>query len=377
MGAKRSSSAAALFSAALVLASAAITHEASAQAAAQEGAQAAAPGGAPAPAQPDTNASEASETAAGASAADVQTGPSLGWGTARTGERKRWSVSGEAQLRMLLVSDSDPANDRSLSYRLQGGYELLDWLTVLARVGLDQRFVAEEGESGLGVQDSLLAALVGQSVSLESLGWSRTLSLRHRLGLYLPTSRESREQDLYAATEWLTQARIEPLARLACGLRGVLQYRFHEYAEQAGPGGRTLPRFVVEGLAFVEYSPIVSPSLGTLTVGADVYGYESVDYPARGQGSLDGVTLPDGVELDPDATSGDSASETYAAPHYGYDLYVNYVPRIALSPSSSVDNFALTASLSQGGNVLRNGEPRVFFFNRDETVLAFKIAARY
>lgn len=333
---------------------------------------------APAPAQPDTSASEASETAAGASAADVQTGPSLGWGTARVGERKRWSVSGEAQLRMLLVSDDDPANERSLSYRLQAGYELLDWLTLLARGGVDQRFVAEEGESGLGLQDTLLAALAGQTVSLAPLGWERTISLRHRLGVYLPTSRESRRQDLYAAPEWLTQARLEPVARVACGLRGVLQYRFHEYAEQAGPGGRTLPRLVVEALAFVEYSPLVSRTLGALTLGADAYGYESVDYPARAQGSFDGVTLPAGVELDPDATSGAQASDVYAAPHYGYDLYVNYVPPIALGRSDArVDNFAFTASLSQGGNVLRNGEPRIFFFNRDETVLAFKIAARY
>jgi hypothetical protein len=328
------------------------------------------------PEAPDTNARDASETAAGAGAADVQTGPSLGWGTARAGARKRWSVSGEAQLRMLLVSDSDPENDRSLSYRLQGGYELLDWLTLLARAGVDQGFVAEEGESGLGLQDTLLAALAGQTLSLTPLGWDRTLSLRHRLGLYLPTSRESRRQDLYAAPEWLTQARLELVPRVACGLRGVLQYRFHEYAEQSGPGGRTLPRFVVEGLVFIEYSPLVSASLGTLTLGADAYGYESVDYPARPQGSFDDVTLPDGVEVDPEATSGAQASDVYAAPHYGYDLYVNYVPPLALG-GDGANNFALTASLSQGGNVLRNGEPRVFFFNRDETVLAFKIAARY
>lgn len=346
----------------------------------------------PAPAPTDTSASEAaapistsastsasasvSDTAAGASAADVQTGPSLGWGTARVGERKRWSVSGEAQLRMLLVSDADPENDRSMSYRAQGGYELLDWLTVLARAGVEQRFVAEEGESGFGLQDTLLAALASQTVALAPIGWERTLSLRHRLGLYLPTSRESRRQDLYAAGEWLTQARIEPIARLACGLRGVLQYRFHEYAEQAGPGGRTLPRFVAEALAFVEYSPLVSASLGTLTLGADAYGYESVDYPARPQGSFDDVTLPDGVVVDPEATSGAQASDVYAAPNYGYDLYVNYVPPLALG-GDGANNFALTASLSQGGNVLRNGEPRIFFFNRDETVLAFKIAARY
>ncbi len=115
-----------------------------------------------------------------------------------------------------------------------------------------------------------------------------------------------------------------------------------------------------------------------MTLGADAYAYESVDYPARDQGSFSAVTLPDGVEVDPAATSGAQASDVYAAPHYGYDLYVNYVPRLALGDEgASVDNFAFAASLSQGGNVLKNGEPRVFFFNRDETVLAFKIAARY
>jgi hypothetical protein len=361
-----------VFSATLPAAALVLARAASAQAPPAE------PGRADAREAATTSSTSASEVAAGASAADVQTGPSLGWGTAHAGERKRWSVSGEAQLRMLLVSDADPGNDRSMSYRVQGGYELLDWLTVLARAGVDQSFVAEEGESGLGLQDTLLAALAAQTVSLAPLGMDRSVSLRHRLGLYLPTSRESRRQDLYAAGEWLTQARLEPITRLACGVRGVLQYRLHEYAEQAGPGGRTLPRFVVEGLVFLEYSPLVSASLGTLTLGADTYAYESVDYPARPQGSFVDITLPDGVEVDPTATSGAQASDVYAAPHYGYDLYVNYVPPLALgTDAASGGNFALTASLSQGGNVLRNGEPRVFFFNRDETVLAFKIAARY
>ena len=289
--------------------------------------------------------------------------------TARVSEDKSWYVSGEVAFRMLAVVDKDPANDRSMSYRLQGGYSPLDWLTVFGRIGVDQKFVSVDGESGVRMQDTLLGAYATHSVSLAGLGWDRKITFLHRLGFYLPTSYQSHLEDLYTAPEWLTQARLRLVDTLYFGLTGILQYRFHKYAEHAGLDAGTLPRFVAAGLAFLEYSPLTSTTYGTLTLGGDFYGYETVDYPALKQDSIDQLDLPQGVKLDPQDTQGAQASNVYLDPQYGYDLYITYVPPI--------QNFAFTVSLEQGANVIRGGEPRIFFFHRDETTLAFTLTGRY
>jgi hypothetical protein len=284
---------------------------------------------------------------------------------------KDWYVQGEVRFSMLAVTDETPSNDRAMWYRLQGGYKPLDWLTVFGRFGLDQKFVRYDGESGVRMQDTLLGALATHSVSLADIGWDTKLSFAHRVGFYLPTSFDSQLQDLYVAPEYYGQAKLQLYDQLYFGLTGILQYRFHKYAEQAGPSGGTLPRFVAAGLAFLEYSPLASKTFGTVTVGGDFYGYEVVDYPAIDQDSLTETELPAGVNLPEEDRTGSQASDVYSAPQYGYDLYVAYT-----APIEEV-SLTLSISLEQGANVIRGGEPRVFFFHRDETVLAFTLTGRY
>jgi hypothetical protein len=77
------------------------------------------------------------------------------------------------------------------------------------------------------------------------------------------------------------------------------------------------------------------------------------------------------VELPAEDRTGSAASDIYTVPQYGYDLYVSYVP-----PIEEV-SLAFTIALEQGANVLRGGEPRVFFFHRDETLLSFTLTGRY
>jgi hypothetical protein len=201
--------------------------------------------------------------------------------TANTG--KPWYVSAEIRFDMLAVVDETPSNDRSMWYRLSGGYRPLDWLTVFGRLGLDQRFAPSVGESGVRMQDVLVGAFATHSIPLEGLGWDRKITLQHRLGFYLPTSFLSQQQDLYTAPEYLVQARLRLIDELYFGATALMQYRFHQFAEQAGPEGGTLPRFLAAGVAILEYSPLSSKTWGTLTIGGDFYGYGVVDYPARAQ----------------------------------------------------------------------------------------------
>lgn len=281
---------------------------------------------------------------------------------------RRWQLMGDILYRTLAVTDRDPANDRRVIYRAQGNYEILPGLNAFLRMGIDQRFVRVDDESGMRFEDIAFGAFYVHALSLAPLGWDRTVGLFHRFRAYLPTGFESQQQDLYTALEWTSRARVNIVDQLFAGGRGVLQYRFHEYAEQAGPGGGTLPRFVAEAQLFVEYSPIVSARYGTLTVGADTYFSETVDYPARDPRTITAAALPPGT-LDPGGGSiGAGGATTFAGPGYGFDLYATYAPRPYLM---------FTASLEQGGSVLSNGGPHVYLFNRDETAVGLRATAIY
>jgi hypothetical protein len=283
---------------------------------------------------------------------------------------KPWQVLGEVQYRALVVRDEDPANDQRMLYRLGYSYALRPELILAARGGVSQRFVSEEDESGFRLDDTALSASYQHEVDLARLGWDRSLGLVHRLRVYLPTSRRSQQDDLYFAAEWMTRARVRVTDQLFTGLRGVLQYHAHGYAEQSGPGGEALPRVVVEALAFLEYSPLVSPSLGTLTVGADVYSDQTIDYPSRDPGQISADELPPGTLADrTDTLVGAGSTDIFSSPHFGYDLYVVYQPPF--------EHLQFMASLEQVGNAVRYGESRLFLFNRDETEFALRVMVTY
>jgi hypothetical protein len=279
---------------------------------------------------------------------------------------RSWQLVGEVQYRSLLVRDEDPANDQRMFYRAQLGYAPVPNLILSLRGGVQQRFVSVEGESGVRLEDTAVSALLQQPVELG--GWNRTLAFVHRLRVYLPTSFRSQQDDLYFAAEWMTRARLRITGQLFAGMRGILQYHAHEYAEQAGPGGLSLPRVVGEALAFAEYSPLVSPEHGTLTIGADVYANQTIDYPSRDPGNVVGAGLPPGT-LDSDSIRGTGTTDTFSSPNVGYDLYVMYQPPI--------EHVLLMASLEQVGSALRYGEYRVNLFHRDETELGLRLLLTY
>ena len=287
---------------------------------------------------------------------------------ALTGAKKKsWSVNARVQFRTLVVTDEDPANGRTMDYRLSANYRPLPWLMLLGRVGLNQQFVAQPDESGVRLQDSLLAGLAFHSVSLEALGLDRKISFMHRLGVYLPTGYQSQLQDLYAAPEWLTQATIPIIPSLTFGVIGLGQYRFHKYAEQAGQQGGTLPRVVLAGLTFLEYSPLQSQTFGTLTLGADFYGYHNVDYPARSQDTFQRGGVP--IPIRDEDLDGEVASDVYQSESFGYDVYLTYLP--------PVPYFALTVAWEQGAPLIRDGVTYFRAFNRDETTVSVTLTARY
>lgn len=327
---------------------------------------------APAAAEPAAGAGLDTPAPAGgvpvATGADLTTGIDPRDALRRPPRDKSWRVAGEGHYRSLLVTDEDPANDRYLLYRLQGSYFPLPWLSVFARLGLFQRFAASEDESGLRLEDTVLGATAEQPVSLAPWGWERTLLLSHTLRVFLPTSFASSQQDLYFAGEWSTRAQLRLSDALVAGARGTVHYRFHEYAEQAGPGGVTLPRLVVSARPFVEYTVLRSERWGTLTFGGDVYGDETLHYPSRDPDTISAAALPPGT-LSAESIRGAGSSDSYVTPHYGYDLYGVY-----LLPNR---HLFVVLSLEQNGNVVRYGEPRLYFIHRDQTELALAVGGNF
>ena len=283
---------------------------------------------------------------------------------------KPWQVVGEVQYRALALRDEDPANDQRMLYRLQLNYRVAPDLFLSARTGLQQRFVSVEGERGVRLEDTALSALLQQNVELAGLGWDRTLGLTHRLRVYLPSSFRSQQDDLYFSAEWMSRARVRVVDQLFTGLRGVFQYHAHEYAEQSGPGGEALPQFVAEALAFAEYSPLVSATAGTVTLGADVYVDQTFDYPSRDPGSLPAEALPPGtLDARRDTILGEGTTDRFSSPQFGWDVYALYQPPI--------EHVLVMASLEQVGSAVRYGESRVYLLNRDETEVALRLILTY
>jgi hypothetical protein len=125
----------------------------------------------------------------------------------------------------------------------------------------------------------------------------------------------------------------------------------------------------VELAPFAEYSPLVSDQWGTLTIGADLIGDETWYYPSRDPASIPSSQLPPGTLAGSDGSIAGAGSDNYVTPHYGYDLYVAYAPPIPY--------LSFMVSLEQSGNVVRNGEPRLYFIHRDQTELALHLVATY
>lgn len=286
------------------------------------------------------------------------------------GGKRPFYLAGTAQFRTPVVTDSDPANDRSMNYGLTAGFHLFKGAQLMARISLQQRFVAESGmlpanlpdgtvdysgfdqtidDSSLRLGNLNFAFMFVNPVKLDIGDFARDITMIHRGGIYLPTSRQSQVESFYLGVEGLTVARMNVVDQLYVNVAGLAQWRGHEFAERAGPQGTPLPRFAFVGQLALEYLVDLG-DLGSLTFGADISGSETVNYPAR------------------DSFESENSDAVYIRPGYGYDFYVAWVPLPFLSAG---------VAWEQGGNVVRNGIVNTFFFHRDETRLAFSVTARY
>lgn len=285
--------------------------------------------------------------AAPAPAASPAAPASVTSGQAENGA-KSWAVQGGAEYRGLVVFDQDRANDHAMLYFAQGQWKPLDGLTTFLRVGVMQQFSVEEGESPFFLQDTSLGASASWTAKVPQV--DREVTVAGTLQAYLPTSRASQYQELYVAPELRLSASTHAFWRVDVGLDGRAQYRFHRYAERAGPGGGMNTRTVLSLRPWASVLLWDFQEYGKLSASADYSRSFVLRYGSR-------------------ETYLSEASE--AAPWfntYGWGAALSYQPHPMLSASLSI---------SQGGSVLRNGIVNTFAFHRDETELGLGLSARY
>ncbi|MBI2377009.1 MAG: hypothetical protein HYV07_23615 [Deltaproteobacteria bacterium] len=256
-------------------------------------------------------------------------------------------LSGSVELRMLAVSDPDPANDRSLGYRATLGYSVFPRALAFVRLGLRQRFVAEEGDSAFRFEDVRLGFSYAHDLELESL--ARTLSLTHYARLWLPTSRASQRNDLVTALQVESRELLEIVPRLTLGLNPIGLYRFHAFAEQRGYEGGMNDQLVLSGVLFAEVAIVEHGDLA-LSAGVDAHTTYTKKYPSR------------------ESYESDRSDQSVWLEDYGWDAYIS----LAYGTHLTFD-----ISLEHGGPVLRDGIVNLFFTHRDETELVFAITGRH
>ena len=87
----------------------------------------------------------------------------------------------------------------SLDWILQAGHKIGDGVTAFAQARLQQRFVAEEGDSAFRFQDVQAGVNYIHRVDLVDVGIDRKISFFHRVAARFPTSRASQNQALILA----------------------------------------------------------------------------------------------------------------------------------------------------------------------------------
>ena len=110
-------------------------------------------------------------------------------------------LSLSASYRKLLITDVDPANDMLMLYGLGVSGRLFQGATAYLKLGLSERFVSVDRESGFLFRDVVLGTKVSTPIDL---GGGRTLALSNVVAFYLPTSRASLNQDMYVAAQLRT-----------------------------------------------------------------------------------------------------------------------------------------------------------------------------
>lgn len=175
--------------------------------------------------------------------------------------QKSWSVGGVMETHRLIRQDDlqGQARAKAINYLfLFAGYGITQYDRVMVRTGVFQRFIADEGESGVRMDD-----VEPMYTRIIPLPWS--LTLRETLGVILPVSYESQRNDMIVTPRIITQL-DRRFGTLNVTFKNSNAAWFHKY--KANAGGDALPYASFSWSLGAEYA---MPFHESLSVGAGAY----------------------------------------------------------------------------------------------------------
>lgn len=264
-------------------------------------------------------------------------------GFAGAGEGRPYYVSGLFQFRALAVSPVKPEAHLGALYRLELGYKPAPGFTLFGRVGAAQNFISSIDHPPFLIQDVALGGAYTTDLSLAGLGYQdKSIALRARALVYLPTSLASQRQSLYFAPELGLTLRLEPSKTWMILLDVYGQYRAMGYAERASGRGMNVQAAIASYLwinwTFLELANDTSFSLGATVSGSAITRYANLE--------------------------GDRSR----ASELGWSLSLSWAPLPAAWVSLGIE---------QNGPVMRDGIVNVFFTKLEETEVVLSAGARY
>lgn len=281
-------------------------------------------------------------------------------------DRKVWQVGGIFETHRLVMQDDlgGAARNKALNYLyLYAGWDPTERDKIQLRGGIYQRFLADQGETGIRADDLVLAYT--RNIPLP---WK--LDMRVTGSLLAPISFEAQTQMSLITVPRLTVTLERSFGDLTVGLRGSAAYYIVKYRQESGGGAN--PRASALIGASAEYSmPFHKP----LSVGLNIqtgyywlYDRKSMDNPTLAQFG----SAPVRPSEDPFITTPPLNQS------YGGEVFVKYVlPELVGAKSD------LTLALAQGDSTLgypstiHDGRSHVYWMFRRSAQVYLALGVRY
>jgi len=253
-------------------------------------------------------------------------------------KRRMFQIQGLYELHFNLISDDYSANDWLSYYMLRGNVDVTKNNQLSLRMDLEQRFIADPGESGLWFGDIRLY------YSRKFLLPIPKFPIPGKVSFYLtaPTSRQSIRRS-YITMPTVVLALAPSLGPVTLVANGYFRYCFAKYAESDERG--TPNTQLMAGLMFqLIYIPVdwFAPSVAWVSNWSRPYSTRENEIQAWQQ-------------------------------TYYWEVALNFtLPMPEKAPS--ID---LTLAYAQGSNVLEDGVYRLYFAKRDQSELYFGINMMY
>jgi hypothetical protein len=227
------------------------------------------------------------------------------------GAEKWWSVGAGWETHALFWQNNLDGAGASKLFNygsLFAGATFLDYNHVSVNFAFYWRFLADEGESGMRLDDVTL-------VYVRTIPLGYDLTLQPRLTVALPTSFEASKIGLIVAPTVGVQLNWQPRPDVFAAIRPFATHYFDRYSVAEGGSANSSNRLGV--LMFGEYTlPVLEEMSRPISVGADVYAAWYWNFEVQGSASPN-MSLP--------RPTADATFPTQP-PHqrYGGELYARY-----------------------------------------------------